>query len=336
VTGQNISRYALSWTHDYVLYLTRGDLIEKYPQTKAHLQRFRDKITCKEVKAGKHPWFALHRERDPEIFKAPKIVGLTTTDKLAVAIDTKGYMAMDALYVFRLDDKTSMSAYYLISLLNSRLLTFVYRYFAQEEGRVLAQVKADNLYALPICRIDFSTPAVKRDADIEKAKEFYEEAVTAKDTDTALGFAAAELNAGRQDVVHDFLVFLAEQMIATNQQKRTTAKQFLTDLKDFHNIDAHALNPKTRLDKFWKLEAVDLFAHLHKNSRRLEERKVNLSKDTEDKIRSRFLAAKETLLPLEAQIAFTDQLIDQIVYRLYGLTPKEIEIVEGVSVQTPA
>ena len=29
--------------------------------------------------------------------------------------------------------------------------------------------------------------------------------------------------------------------------------------------------------------------------------------------------AKETLLPLETQIAFTDQLIDQIVYRLYGL-----------------
>jgi len=37
------------------------------------------------------------------------------------------------------------------------------------------------------------------------------------------------------------------------------------------------------------------------------------------------------LLPLEAQIAFTDQLIDQIVYRLYGLTPDEIRIVEGTS-----
>ena len=39
--------------------------------------------------------------------------------------------------------------------------------------------------------------------------------------------------------------------------------------------------------------------------------------------------AKDTLVPLESQITFTDELIDQIVYRLYGLTTDEIKIVEG-------
>ena len=38
---------------------------------------------------------------------------------------------------------------------------------------------------------------------------------------------------------------------------------------------------------------------------------------------------REKLVPLENQIVFTDQLIDQIVYRLYGLTNAEIKIVEG-------
>ena len=142
-------------------------------------------------------------------------------------------------------------------------------------------------------------------------------------------FAETELKAGRNDVVHDILAFLAERMMALNQEKRTTAKQFLTDLKDFHNIDSRTLNPKTKLDEFWKLEALDLFAHLHKNARRLEEQKVRLSDKDEDKIRSRFAMATETLLPLETQIAFTDQLIDQIVYHLYDLTPEEIKIVEG-------
>jgi len=144
-----------------------------------------------------------------------------------------------------------------------------------------------------------------------------------------LHFAETELKAGRNDVVHDILAFLAERMMALNQEKRTTAKQFLTDLKDFHNIDSRTLNPKTKLDEFWKLEALDLFAHLHKNARRLEEQKVRLSDKDEDKIRSRFAMATETLLPLETQIAFTDQLIDQIVYHLYDLTPEEIKIVEG-------
>jgi len=34
------------------------------------------------------------------------------------------------------------------------------------------------------------------------------------------------------------------------------------------------------------------------------------------------------LEPLKEKIKTTDNLIDQIVYRLYGLTDKEIEIVE--------
>jgi hypothetical protein len=120
-------------------------------------------------------------------------------------------------------------------------------------------------------------------------------------------------------------------MIAMNQEKRAVAKQFLTDLKDFHGIDAHVLNPKTKLDEFWKLEVLDLFEHLRKNARGLEQQKVDLSKGAEHKIRSRFVAAKEALLPLEAQIVFTDQLIDQIVYRLYGLTEDEIKIVGGAA-----
>lgn len=120
-------------------------------------------------------------------------------------------------------------------------------------------------------------------------------------------------------------------MMALNQEKRTSAKQFLTDLKDFQGINARLLTPKTKLDQFWKLEAAELFAHLRKNVRALQTENIRLSEKDEDKIRSRFVTAKETLLPLENQIAFTDQLIDQIVYRLYGLTGGEIKIIEGVN-----
>jgi hypothetical protein len=188
----------------------------------------------------------------------------------------------------------------------------------------------------PFPRIDFTKLAPSRATQLSKAKESYEKSLAAKNAMDALQFVEAELKAGRTDVVHDFLAFLAERMMVMKQEKRTTAKQFLTDLKDFHNIDSHALNPKTKLDEFWKLEALDLFAHLHKNARRLEEQKVRLSEKDEDKIRSRFVMAKQTLLPLETQIAFTDQLIDQIVYRLYGLTDEEIALVESGSAKASA
>ena len=35
------------------------------------------------------------------------------------------------------------------------------------------------------------------------------------------------------------------------------------------------------------------------------------------------------LEPLKTKIKATDELIDEIVYRLYGLTNKEVEIVRG-------
>lgn len=131
--------------------------------------------------------------------------------------------------------------------------------------------------------------------------------------------------------MHDLLAFLAERMTAMNQQKRTTAKQFLIDLKDFHGVEARALNPKTKLDEFWKLEAADVFSHLRKNTQLLAAQNVHLTEDAEEKIRARFSKAKSALVPLEAQIAFTDGLIDQIVYRLYGLSDAEIKIVEGAN-----
>src|SRR6266550_208211 len=88
--------------------------------------------------------------------------------------DPEGYMAMDALYVFSLDSKRNLSPEYLLSLMNSRLLTFIYRYFAQEEGRALAQVKAENLYPVPIRRIDFTTSETSRASFLANSKQLHQ------------------------------------------------------------------------------------------------------------------------------------------------------------------
>jgi hypothetical protein len=118
-------------------------------------------------------------------------------------------------------------------------------------------------------------------------------------------------------------------MMELNREKRAAARQFLTDLKDFHGIDARALKPKTRLDEFWKLDTAGLFAHLRKNQKTLAAAKMDLNEEAEARLRSRFEKARAAVLALEPQITFTDRLIDQIVYRLYGLTPDEVELVES-------
>ena len=48
-----------------------------------------------------------------------------------------------------------------------------------------------------------------------------------------------------------------------------------------------------------------------------------------DTIADEFSTAVNVLTPLKAYIKTTDNLIDRIVYKLYGLTDEEIAIVEG-------
>jgi len=188
------------------------------------------------------------------------------------------------------------------------------------------QFQAPQLRILPIRGIEFATPAKQRAALLTKSTQLVEKAVAKNDASVVLRFAEEQLAAKpeRADVVHDLLAFLAEEMTRLNGQKRAIAKQFLTDLKDFHGIHVRFMNPKTKMYEFWKLDAADVFAHFRAN-------KVRLKENDEEKIRERFSQSKSALVPLDSQIAFADWVIDQIVYRLYGLTPEEINIVEGGS-----
>jgi hypothetical protein len=181
----------------------------------------------------------------------------------------------------------------------------------------------EDVACLPIRRIGFTTSREERDSLLAKSKRLCQNGLAAKNAGGVLAFVTEQLAAKpeRADIVHGLLAILAEQMMALKQEQRATAKQFLTDLNDFHDIDAHALKPKTKLDEFWKLEAADVFAHFRAN-------KLRLKDSDEERIRARFQSARDKVLPVKASLAFTDSLIDQIVYRLYALTPEEIKIVE--------
>ncbi len=58
------------------------------------------------------------------------------------------------------------------------------------------------------------------------------------------------------------------------------------------------------------------------------EETVNRAKDAYDTIKETFDGIMSKLTPLFDRIRETDGLIDNIVYRLYGLTEEEIKVVE--------
>lgn len=309
---------------------TEAELESRFPKAFAHLQHARQKL---ERRKQFREWHAYSAPRNLELHDRAQIIIPLLADRGLFAFiptDTRGTLCPMASggFTITVGESCVHDPRYVLSLINSRLLFWKLEQLSNVFRGGWITCTKQYFGELPIRCIAFTTPAPKRAAQLDQAKRLYEKSFAANDARGALHFVEAELQAERADIVHDLLAFLAERMTAMNQQKWTTAKQFLTDLKDFHGVETRALNPKTKLDEFWKLEPGDVFAHLRKNTKLLAAQKVHLTEAAEENIRSRLQKAKDKQLPLEAQIAFTDQLIDQIVYRLYGLSEGEMQLVE--------
>ena len=93
----------------------------------------------------------MHRAREKSIFdKKEKILGVITGDKISVSIDTNKLYPTDGMYLF--SSNGIYSNYFLVGLLNSKLLTYFYRLVSMEENRTLAQIKPSVLQNLPVSK----------------------------------------------------------------------------------------------------------------------------------------------------------------------------------------
>jgi hypothetical protein len=96
--------------------------------------------------------------RDPAIFEEPlKIVVRQTGDSIIATLAEKGFIARDNLHLVIIKDK-KYNYKYILGILNSRLMDFVYTNINPEKGEALAQVKKQHVESLPIRPIDFSKP----------------------------------------------------------------------------------------------------------------------------------------------------------------------------------
>lgn len=102
MSGSQIKRYQ-EWKIDQlIIYTSRETKIKQFPNVLEHLKKFRRLNTCPEVRAEKHPWWSLHRPRNPIIFASPKIIGLTTTKTIELIFDPNDSVYVtDAMYLFK-------------------------------------------------------------------------------------------------------------------------------------------------------------------------------------------------------------------------------------------
>ena len=265
-------------------------------------------------------------------FTQPKLVIVRTGEQFTTAIDRDHFYLSNNLFSsFRREDSVLDVSYeYLCCSLNSKLLQrFLRIRIAPRFGSLYVETKIQHLDLLPIRCINFTTPADERDRQLDTAKNLYQLYLDRGSIDCVLGFVKHHLAADpeRADIVHDLLAFLAEEMVEMNKAKGEEIRGFLRWLERTIGTEIDTLKNKTKIQGYFDLSPEELLEILRSNRRSIGVDPS--SRNFQESLEREFTASCNKLNPLHSRIQQTDELIDQVVYQLYGLTDEEIAIMEG-------
>ena len=127
--------------------------------------------------------------------------------------------------------------------------------------------------------------------------------------------------------MHDLLAYLAERMIEMNKEKNKEMKGFLEWFEREIGAKIETLTNRTKLKRYYDIDFDGLLDILKKNKKKIL---INLSnRQFQANLKNEFDQSLSKLKPMMDRIEKTDWLIDQAVYRLYGLTDKELEVLQN-------
>jgi type I restriction-modification system DNA methylase subunit len=255
ITGSDFNRYFLNYPSSYIKYLP-----EK-----------------------------LHRPRTRDVFEAEKKILLRQTSSYPICtIDDKQYYTLDTVHNGRLINENFLIEY-VVALLNSKLLKFLYENSINETGKIFAQVKIIYVAELPIKIIK------------KESQYIYQEHVN----------TILDLNKSFAEIGNTFRKFLTSQFPLEKISKK---------LQNWHELEFG--------DFIKELNKVIKATNKIRAKENLEPIPVLIKKD-EFEWMELFEENKKKAQDLQAQITATEKEIDQMVYELYGLTEDEIAIVEN-------
>lgn len=282
----------------------------------------------------------LHRARESRFFEQPKIIyhrlkNSSMLRRLSASIDDKGFYNLNNFSNIISRPENPYNLKFLLTIFNSSLLNF---WFNERFQNV--NIQEGFIKQIPIRKINFTTESDRRQQGLENLINLYQQYQT--DHQLAPILSQCEQHLKQQpeeaDIIHDFLAYLAEQMIQLNQQKQSEIKGFLKWLERFIGCPIDTLKNKSKIQNYLgdytKQQTLDpaldldgLITILNQN-KKLIKIDPNSRKDQEP-IESEYQTSLNTLLPIKTRLKNCDNLIDEIVYQLYGLTPEEKAIIEN-------
>ena len=156
IDGKNFEKYStINWDNLYVYYC----------------KDFADEIKEQFRKSNKQ--FTARIIKRTDFFNSIKIVTRQTADSIIGTLDNKNYYTKNSVHstLIKSQFQFSLDIKYVLALLNSKLINWVYQYEANEAGRLFPQVKIDRLRKLPFEYSHIQQPIITFLNQILEAKQ---------------------------------------------------------------------------------------------------------------------------------------------------------------------
>lgn len=156
--GKDISPYKINWSGFYVIYpynpegkvISEHEFKDKYPNAYHYLEMHRDDLKGRGYfdKSTKL-WFELWNQRKAERFEGVKIVTLDNASRNSFSVDISNFYGTTTVYNIKLKDN-SISPYYIVGILNSKLLDFYHKSKSIPQANGFYRYQAIFIKELPI------------------------------------------------------------------------------------------------------------------------------------------------------------------------------------------
>ncbi len=164
LVGRDIKRYEPSVSDRYLVFTRRGVDIKKYPAIQQYLSSFKENLLPKPKdwkgenwkgrKPGSYKWYEIQDAVDYyEEFEKPKIIYAEIATKGQFTLDLHNFYSETTTYIIPMDSK------YLLGILNSALVTFIFSTISSEIRGGFYRWKRQYVSLVPIRTIDFNNPS---------------------------------------------------------------------------------------------------------------------------------------------------------------------------------
>ena len=331
--GSEVRRYGLNWQRQYLIYTPHDFNMAEHAVVKDYLSNWRERLSNR---ATEQHWYELQQPQNEYLtrYLRPKIVMPDLAYEARFCLDEAGLLITNTAYCLPSDD------YYLLSILNSKLVTFFLRNTSTTFRGGYIRLFGQYVDRIPIKPIQVSAFQAKVTQHLLSIQNLYESKDAAFVASQVNSFVGTEI----EEVCSHVLAWLAKKMSAMTARSRVIEQRFWLDLEGVAGDELAKLQKGKWEESLHKeVAAARPFVRPDSRSTRTLEESLGWN---EAAFRGfvRLLLGKVKGLAdmvevynsyhadyaaLVQRITATDALIDQIVYKLYGLTDEEIAIVEG-------